>query len=74
MSEHLDTTSPVVLVVDDEAANLESVARIFQKEGLAVLTAPDGEKALELLRRNRVNVLVTDLQMPGMSGVDLLRA
>jgi len=69
-----DATAPLVLVVDDEAANLESVARIFQKEGLRTATAPSGEKGLEILRQERVNVLVTDLQMPGMSGVDLLRA
>jgi len=74
-----DTTStesaaPLILVVDDEASNLESVARIFQKEGLRTRTATHGEQALDVLRRERVNVLVTDLQMPGMSGVDLLRA
>ncbi len=65
---------PTILVVDDEAANLESVARTFQKEGLRALEAPTGEAALDLLRKERVDVLVTDLSMPGMSGVDLLRA
>src|SRR3954447_13685120 len=63
-----------ILVVDDDASNLESVARIFQKEFFAVLTARNGEGALDLLRHEHVNVLVTDLAMPGLSGTDLLRA
>ena len=42
-----------VLVVDDDRANLESVARIFQHEGMTPLTASDGPQALELLRRPR---------------------
>jgi two-component system response regulator HydG len=40
-----------VLVVDDDRANLESVSRIFQREGVNTLTAPSGQAALELLRR-----------------------
>jgi two-component system response regulator HydG len=65
---------PVVLVVDDDRANLESVARIYQKEGVATLTAASGQEALELVRRPEVAVLVTDLMMPGMDGQELLRA
>lgn len=65
---------PVVLVVDDDRANLESVARIYQKEGVATLTAASGQDALELVRRPEVAVLVTDLMMPGMDGQELLRA
>jgi two-component system, NtrC family, response regulator HydG len=61
-----------VLVVDDDRANLESVARIFQLEGLTPLTASDGGAALELLRRPEVAVLLTDLMMPGMDGQELL--
>ncbi|HMK74499.1 MAG TPA: sigma-54 dependent transcriptional regulator [Myxococcaceae bacterium] len=64
---------PTVLVVDDDRANLESVARIFQHEGLATLTASGGEEALTLLRRPEVVVLVTDLMMPGLDGRELLR-
>ncbi len=63
-----------ILVVDDDQANLESVARIFQREGLEVLTASSGKDGLELLRRPEVRVLVTDLMMPGMDGQELLRA
>jgi two-component system response regulator HydG len=63
-----------VLVVDDERPIVESLAKIFDRESIPVLTATDGASALELLRRHRVSVLLTDLMMPGMSGMDLLKA
>src|SRR5919202_3948697 len=63
-----------VLVVDGDRANQESVARIFQREGLATLNASNGQEALELLRRPEVAVVVTDLMMPGMDGQELLKA
>ncbi len=69
------TTPPTtVLVVDDDKANLDSVSRIFQREGLETLTASNGSEALELLRRPEVSVMVTDLMMPGMDGQELLKA
>lgn len=64
---------PAVLVVDDEPSNLESLERIFTRENLRVLLAPNGQAALDVLRREHVGVVLTDLSMPGMSGVDLLR-
>jgi two-component system response regulator HydG len=66
--------SATVLVVDDDSANLDSVCRIFQKEGVATLPAGGGAEALELLRRPEVGVLVTDLMMPGVDGQALLKA
>src|SRR5947209_2759613 len=65
---------PALLVVDDEASNLESLERIFAREGLTVLAAKDGKDALEVVRKRRIDVLLTDLMMPGISGVDLLKA
>ncbi len=66
--------SRVVLVVDDEPSIVESLDKIFRREGLTVLTASSGAEGLELLRRHRVGVLLSDLMMPGTSGMDLLRA
>jgi two-component system response regulator HydG len=65
-------SAATLLVVDDDRANLESVARIFQHEGWNPLTASEGAAALELLRRPEVAVLLTDLMMPGMDGQELL--
>ena len=63
-----------VLVVDDEASNLASLEKIFQREGMRVFTADGAKAALELVRRHRVQVVLTDLMMPGTSGAELLRA
>ena len=63
-----------VLVVDDEPSNLTSLQKIFQREGLRVLTAENARQALEVARRHRVQVVLTDLMMPGTNGVELLRA
>ena len=71
---NLRASSPTLLVVDDEPSNLESLERIFAREGLAVVTAPDGREGLEVLRKRRVDVLLTDLMMPNVTGVDLLKA
>ena len=64
----------VVLVVDDETSIVESLGKIFRREGLQVLAATDGQAGLELLRKHRVGVLLTDLMMPRTTGMDLLRA
>src|SRR5215469_8370478 len=63
-----------VLVVDDERSNIESLEKILLREGMRVLGAPDARQALELVRSHRVNVLLTDLMMPGTTGLELLRA
>jgi two-component system response regulator HydG len=66
--------APTVLVVDDEPGIVDSLHKIFERESLRVLTAGSGGEALEIIRREPVSVLITDLVMPGMSGIDLLRA
>jgi len=63
-----------VLVVDDEPNNVTSLEKIFKKEGMRVVGAPNARDALEQLRKRCVDVVLTDLMMPGTSGVELLRA
>jgi two-component system, NtrC family, response regulator HydG len=67
-------TAPTILVVDDDRSNLESIERIFAKEGYRVRIADDGAAALEILREDPPEVVVTDLAMPGLDGVALLKA
>ncbi|HEY1960327.1 MAG TPA: sigma-54 dependent transcriptional regulator [Polyangiaceae bacterium] len=71
----LDTASqPVrVLVVDDEPALRKSIARILTARGYEVTTADDGLAGLEALERGLPDVLLTDLLMPRMTGLDLLQ-
>ena len=64
----------IVLVVDDEPSIVDSLTKIFRREGMNVLSAADGNQGLDLLRKHRVGVLLTDLMMPQTSGMDLLRA
>jgi two-component system response regulator HydG len=73
-SEPLPPDAPTVLVVDDEPSNLASIEKIFQKDGMRVLTAGDARAALDLLRTHKVEVVLTDLMMPAISGLELLRA
>ena len=63
-----------VLVVDDEASNLTSLQKIFQREGMRVFAADGAKAALDVARKHRVQVVLTDLMMPGVNGVELLRA
>jgi len=67
-------SSPIVLVVDDEASIVEALGKVLRKEGLSVITAGHGREALEVVRREPVDVMITDLRMPGMGGDDLLKA
>ena len=66
--------APTVLVVDDEPSNLASIEKIFQRDGMRVKTADGAKTALEVVRSHRVQVVLTDLMMPGISGLELLRA
>jgi two-component system response regulator PilR (NtrC family) len=62
-----------VLVVDDERSMRELLSIVLRRDGYDVLIAEDGAAGLELLKRERIDILITDLRMPQMSGVDLLR-
>ena len=62
---------PVVLVVDDERAIADTLSIILSKNGFAVMTAYDAKSALELAAVVPPELLITDVAMPGMNGVDL---
>jgi len=62
-----------VLVVDDERSMRELLSIVLRRDGYDVLIAADGAAGLELLKHERVDVLITDIRMPQMNGVDLLR-
>ncbi len=63
-----------ILVVDDEASNRLSMERILERAGYHVLSAANGTEGLAMLRKEDVSLLLTDLKMPGMSGLELLKA
>jgi EAL domain-containing protein (putative c-di-GMP-specific phosphodiesterase class I) len=63
-----------VLVVDDEPAMLRALSRLLEEAGHRVLTASNGHDAVRTLTTNEVDVVVSDVSMPGMNGIELLRA
>ncbi len=61
-----------VLLVDDEPHVTEIIGRILSQAKIEPLAASSGEEALNLLRTHRVDLVITDILMPGMSGLELL--
>lgn len=62
----------LILVVDDEGAIRYSVSKTLERVGYEVHTAASGEEALEMMHNTNYDVVLTDIRMPGISGVDLL--
>jgi response regulator RpfG family c-di-GMP phosphodiesterase len=62
-----------ILCVDDEMNILKLLKRLLEAQGYEIVTASSGEEALQILEKQRVDVIVSDQRMPGMSGSDLFR-
>ena len=62
-----------ILLVDDEDILVQGLAGFLQDQGTIVDTANDGQEAIEWLQEQVYDLLVTDIRMPGMSGMELLR-
>jgi DNA-binding response OmpR family regulator len=63
--------SYTILVVDDEPALLEIYCSALSEPGHVVLTAADGYKAIRILVERHVDLVITDINMPGLNGVHL---
>lgn len=61
-----------VLLVDDERNILNSLTRVFRKDGYNILTAEGGAEGLELIKANKVSIVISDHRMPVMEGVEFL--
>jgi DNA-binding NtrC family response regulator len=62
-----------VLVVDDEAAYREALCKVLVRRGYTTGTAASGEEALQMVARQRWDVMVLDLKMPGLDGLATLQ-
>lgn len=72
MSEN-EERRPHILVIDDEAIALSNMSHVLIKEGYDVTTCKDGESGLNALRHTRFDLVLTDLHMPGIDGMDVLQ-
>ncbi|HEY5512557.1 MAG TPA: response regulator, partial [Geomonas sp.] len=61
-----------ILIVDDEKGQRDILSAILGKEGYRVLAVPGGREALQELERSEFDLLLTDLKMQGMSGMELM--
>ena len=66
-------SSAKILIVDDELIMRESLAGWLQRDGHDVQTAPSGEEALDILKESRFNIMLVDIKMEGISGLDVLQ-
>src|SRR5580658_7195734 len=69
----VNTTGIRVLVVDDDERQREALGEMVRSLGFAAVTASDGREALELHAEDPADLILTDLNMPGMDGFELLR-
>jgi DNA-binding response OmpR family regulator len=62
-----------LLIVDDETSILTLLEQVFSNTGIEIVTAQSAEEALEILERDTFHVMLLDLNLPGMSGIELCR-
>ena len=66
------TGPPTILLADDEYAALEVLELLLRGEGFDVVTASEGQEALDILMSRKVELVITDYKMPGMDGLELI--
>ena len=64
---------PRMVIVDDEPEVLEELAEVFGEYGYEIETAREGEEALRKVKEKRPHVMLLDIRMPGMDGLEVLR-
>jgi len=69
----VSTTAAAVLAVDDNATIRKAISMRLSSKGYTVVTAPDGKEALELIEKQDFDLVLLDLQMPGMRGEEVLQ-
>src|SRR5438309_2940895 len=63
-----------ILIVDDELSMRQFLTHLFQRDGHSIRTAENGRQAMELLRQQPADIVISDVKMPDMGGIELLRA
>jgi DNA-binding NarL/FixJ family response regulator len=63
-----------IVLIDDDRSWLEALAEYLQRKGFFVVAATDPDEVLVLLRKNSISVVICDYDMPGMTGLELVRS
>src|SRR5262245_26496124 len=69
----MTTTETTILVVDDDASTRQALLQVLKKEGYRMLTANSAMEALEKLDETSIDLLITDLRMERVDGIELMR-
>ena len=64
--------SITILVTDDESIIRDSIAEFLESEGYQTMTASNGEEALEIVKKHDIDLLLSDVRMPGIDGIELM--
>src|SRR5262245_21602955 len=67
------TKTPRILIVDDDSSQRSLLDSFLVSQGFHTLAVASGEKALETLRSERFSMMISDVRMPGLSGLETLR-
>src|SRR6516164_11400807 len=66
-------TTARILVVEDDSENRQAMMHVLQGAGFKTLDADNGEKAIDRILKQNVDIVISDLRLPGMDGIDLLK-
>ena len=66
-------TPPTVLITDDDLGFRETLRSVLEPQGLQTVLASDGEEALDIIRRQEVHLLLSDMHMPKLTGLETIR-
>ena len=69
----IDYRKTRVLIVDDDKSMVELIEQVFVQQGVSTCTAPDGENGIELFKKHMPHIVLTDIGLPGISGIELLK-
>lgn len=62
-----------ILVVDDSVETIEMIERILKPKGFNLILTTSGEEAIKIIKSEKINIVITDIKMPGITGLDILR-
>ena len=72
-AKNMPETRSRILIVDDHVTNLRLITGVLESQGFAHLTAEDGQTALSVLEHETVDLVLLDIQMPGLSGSEVAK-